>query len=303
MSVTGNNMLDHSLLFISTAQTLQNQSIPIYIIVYLASHGLELLLKFFLRAGGEKDPKEFAHDIKKIYERLQEIFPSFPLNDPLVFRVHKNVERGGIRFYQQGVDYQKTSPREVMEYAVLLIDWWSGNPVISTLSNNLSWDNPLSSVLKFFRIKIMPENKSSNFGKLQRRLTFVMVFVLFFPTLISSLYGISSDPLSLTNTILSWGSFLTFFILIFFSIEIFERYLAYWVIKFINFLLLCEVVIFIPLFNIIAKYKTGPITSNLDYLVFSVSLFVMYALPFVMFVLLFLAGCYYSFKEFAKVKK
>jgi hypothetical protein len=86
-----------------------------------------MLLKYFLQLAGLKDGKAFNHDLKKIYKKLKEIYTSFPANDVLIRRVHKNLEDGGIRFYQPNVEYQRTSPREVQEYALKLITWWRQN--------------------------------------------------------------------------------------------------------------------------------------------------------------------------------
>lgn len=128
--------LNHALLFLAEAYQLQNQPVPIFIIMYLASHGLELLLKVFVRET-DHDTREFSHDIKKIYKFLQETYPTMPKNKKLVGRLYLNLKNGGIRFVQKNVEYWKTSPIEVLEYADQLVHWWQQGPTMN--SSRISW--------------------------------------------------------------------------------------------------------------------------------------------------------------------
>lgn len=121
---------NHALLFLAEAYQLQNQPVPIFIIVYLASHGLELLLKVFVRET-DRDTRGFSHNVKKMYKYLQETYPTMPKNKKLIGRLHLNLRDGGIRFVQKNVEYWKTSPIEVLEYADQLVNWWQQKPTMS----------------------------------------------------------------------------------------------------------------------------------------------------------------------------
>lgn len=128
VKLTGDHELDYALTFLATAYHLQNQNIAIYIIMYLSSHGLELLFKYFLTKSNI-NPASFNHNIKKLYKKLKNTCPQLPRNDILVKKIHKNLQSGGIRFFQPNVQYQKTTPIEVIEYASILIQWWQNGQV------------------------------------------------------------------------------------------------------------------------------------------------------------------------------
>lgn len=94
------------------------------------------------------------------------------------------------------------------------------------------------------------ETNQYSITDLQNRLQFTMVVVLFFPTFMEYLFSYSKNTTDLPKVGLNWGVILGIFIIIYVFIELIKIYktpLNKNIFNIINWLLLIEVISFIPL--------------------------------------------------------
>ena len=125
----------------------------------------------------------------------------------------------------------------------------------------------------------------------------MIVLVLFFPTLLSSLFGITGNTLSINNAVLNWGVFVAFFILIFIFTEVFEDDLKGWVVRAANILLLIEAFVFAPILMIFAQHKTAPLDTHLVvFWALKILLWLLFIIPIIISDLLLFNGSYNNFR-------
>jgi membrane-associated HD superfamily phosphohydrolase len=107
----------------------------------------------------------------------------------------------------------------------------------------------------------MSEARYKLLDRFHKRLQFVILLVLFFPTLLNALYGIGGEDLSVNNTILSWSMILVMLVIVFVVAEVMERKMSMKLIQYSNNLLLLETIALILLMSIFIIYENGPLTT------------------------------------------
>ncbi|OGH94622.1 MAG: hypothetical protein A2538_04280 [Candidatus Magasanikbacteria bacterium RIFOXYD2_FULL_41_14] len=145
----------------------------------------------------------------------------------------------------------------------------------------------------------MSEIDQKQLTKLKKKLELVLVLVLFFPTLLTSLYGLSGpDTLILNNTILNFGITIACSILIFIFIEVCESFLRDWLIKLMSILLTLEIFSFIIAILDMALMKNAAPTSVLSFLIMLFSISIINFTPIVIATLLIIIIAYQLAKKY-----
>lgn len=105
---------------------------------------------------------------------------------------------------------------------------------------------------------------------LQNHFQFLILLMVFFPTITTALFEISSTSIDANQQYLKWGVVIAVWVLNYVLLEIFQTKLAAWVGKLINFLVLINVACFIPVLYILAMNgNTLPtLTLKISFLTF-----------------------------------
>jgi len=97
----------------------------------------------------------------------------------------------------------------------------------------------------------MHNERKTNIDKLKYRLQFIVVLFLFFPTFFEKVEGFQ----------MKWGLMVAVLAIIFLLVELLEKYLIDWIIKWVNILLLCSAFTFVPILYIFAHNPTDSVSS------------------------------------------
>lgn len=125
----------------------------------------------------------------------------------------------------------------------------------------------------------MTNRKTNNFiEKLKRNIQFLIVLVLFFPTMISAIFG-SSDIARLNNSILSWGMVVVPCILIFLLVEIWGYRVRERIAKQIDLAILIDVFLFVPILYFFMVFKDATSMSFINTILFEYFLVALYLFP------------------------
>lgn len=134
---------------------------------------------------------------------------------------------------------------------------------------------------------------------LQNRLQFTIVVVLFFPTFMEYLFSYVKNTTDLPKVGLNWGVILGMFIIIYIFIELIKMYktpLKKNIFNIINWLLLIEVISFIPfLFISMAEIFTNKITIFIYKCLVAISVPLLLYIPMGI-IILFMINYYKSHK-------
>ena len=129
----------------------------------------------------------------------------------------------------------------------------------------------------------MTNQKMSNFvEKLKNNLQFLIVLVLFFPTMISAIFG-SADITRLNDSILSWGIVVIPCILIFLLVEIWGHRIRGRIARQIDLAILIEVFFFIPILYFLLAFKGATSMSFTNAILFEYHLSALYLFPTIIF--------------------
>jgi len=129
----------------------------------------------------------------------------------------------------------------------------------------------------------MMDQKTNNLiEKLKKNIQFLIVLVLFFPTMISAVFE-SADIIRLNNSILSWGMVVMFCILIFLLVEIWGHRIRKQIAKQIDLAILIEIFFFTPILYFLIAFKGASSMRFIDVILFEYLLIALYLLPIIIF--------------------
>lgn len=129
----------------------------------------------------------------------------------------------------------------------------------------------------------MTNQKNNNsISDVKRSLQFLMVIVLFFPTMISAIFG-SADITRLNDSILSWGIVVIFCILIFLLTEIWGHRIRERIARQINLAIFIEIFFFILILYFLLAFKGATSMGLVNAILFEYFLVALYLFPTIIF--------------------
>ena len=132
---------------------------------------------------------------------------------------------------------------------------------------------------------------SAAFKSLQDHFQFLVILILFLPTIANALYGGSTAQLDANKQMLTWGAVIAVLVADYLLMEILKHRLIWSVGKWVDRLVLLNVAASAPVFYIMAAYGSTEIKGEAG-IIFFFSLLLLMFMPLVNFILLFAHGIF-----------